>query len=171
MDELLAVINYAITQPISDVDDSQLIIGLTNPRAETQAIDFTDAKFSYIRSAKGSGSASQPSSMQVQLQNTTSASEIHSVVRDAIVAQVAKVLVVPTEDINASHSISKYGGDSLSAVELRNWFAKCLDAQIGVMEILSEKSIDTLAGDVLARSKLVPNLRSDKEADCPKHDL
>ncbi|KAL9602197.1 MAG: hypothetical protein Q9179_002623 [Wetmoreana sp. 5 TL-2023] len=173
VDELFAAIDYAISQPIHDADDCQLMIGLTDPQTETQAINFTDAKFSHIRSTKRSGTtsaASKSSSMQSQLQNSTSDAEMHTVVREAIAAQVAKVLVVPAEDISASQSISKYGVDSLSAVELRNWFAKCLDAPIGVMEILSGKSIDTLTSEVLVRSKLVQHLRADKVVDGLRND-
>ncbi|KAL8722892.1 MAG: hypothetical protein Q9181_007402 [Wetmoreana brouardii] len=168
VDELFAVIDCAISQPIHDADDCQLMIGLTDPQSETQVINFTDAKFSHILSTKRSrttGSSSQSSSMSSQLQKAASDSEMYSVIRDAIVAQVAKVLIVPAEDINASQSISKYGVDSLSAVELRNWFAKSLEAPIGVMEILSGKSIDTLTGEVLARSNVVQSLRTDKVVD------
>ena len=62
---------------------------------------------------------------------------------------------MPVEDINPVRAISSYGGDSLAAVELRNWFARSLDASVGVMEILSGKSIDALAREVVGRSKLV----------------
>ncbi|KAL9104870.1 MAG: hypothetical protein Q9163_000256 [Psora crenata] len=142
--ELVAVIDSAISRPIHNPDYCQLMIGLSDPHAETQAINLNDAKVSHIRSSRQSGTASaasQPSWMRSQLQNATSDPEIYSVLRDAIVFHVARVLVVPAEDINASQSISRHEGDSLSAVELRNWFAGCLEAPIGVMEILSGESI------------------------------
>ena len=62
---------------------------------------------------------------------------------------------MPIEDINPARPISAYGVDSLAAVELRNWFAKSLDAAVGVMDILNGKSIDALAQEVIERSKLV----------------
>lgn len=80
---------------------------------------------------------------------------MHAVVRDAIVAQVAKVLVVAAEDIHPGQSIAHYGGDSLSAVEMRSWMARALEAQVGVMEILSGQSIELLAAEVAGRSVLV----------------
>lgn len=168
--ELLAVLDYAISTPVQDVDDCQLMIGLTDPARQTQAINFGDAKFGYVRSAvakTSAGAGSGESSLQLQLQNAAaSAADMHAVVREAIVAQMAKVLVVPAEDINASQSISHYGGDSLSAVELRSWLARSLDAQVGVMEILSGKSIDLLAGEVLGRSQIVQRLlRSEHDKD------
>ena len=159
VNELLAGIDYAITQPVRDGDDCQLMIGLTGSNAETQAVNFADAKFSHIRSTRRSNAgdpASEPTSLLAQLQEAKSTAEVHSAVRDAIVAQLSKVLVVPAEDINPSRSISNYGGDSLAAVELRNWFAKSLDVSLGVMEILSGKSIDALTSEIVIRSKLAP---------------
>ncbi|KAI4269144.1 MAG: hypothetical protein L6R38_007574 [Xanthoria sp. 2 TBL-2021] len=166
--ELLAVLDYAISTPVKDLDDFQLMIGLTDPARQTQAINFGDAKFGYVRSAvakTSAGTGSGESSLQLKLQDAAaSAAEMHAVVREAIVAQMAKVLVVPAEDVNPSQSFSHYGGDSLSAVELRSWLARSLDAQVGVMEILSGKSIDLLAGEVLGRSQIVQRLLR------PKHD-
>ena len=56
---------------------------------------------------------------------------------------------------NTLRAISSYGGDSLAAVEVRNWFVRSLEANVGVMEILTGKSIEGLAGDVVGRSKPV----------------
>ena len=164
MDEALAVIDYAIMQPIRDLDDCQLIIGLTGSNTGALATNFTDAKFSRIRSQRSTVGADTPSSLQAQLQSAQSALEEHRIILQVIVAQIAKVLVVPVEDINPAHSISNYGGDSLSAVELRNWFARELEASFGVMEILSGKSIDAVAGEVLARSKVVQDIRLKKKS-------
>ncbi|KAL8897966.1 MAG: hypothetical protein Q9207_006939 [Kuettlingeria erythrocarpa] len=172
--ELLAVIDYAIMQPIRDTDDCQLMIGLEAASSSTTgslAANFSDAKFCQLRSqrnaATGSGvssNATQASnSLPRQLQSAQSAMDEHRVLLEAIVAQIAKVLVVPAEDINPAQSISHYGGDSLSAVELRNWFARELEASFGVMEILSGRSIEAVAGEVLARSKVVQDARAEKE--------
>ncbi|KAL8670019.1 MAG: hypothetical protein Q9168_005420 [Polycauliona sp. 1 TL-2023] len=168
--ELLAVLDYAISTPVKDVDDAQLMVGLTDPESEVQATNLGDAKFEYVRAAAaktsgGGGAGSGPSSLQMQLHGAAaSEAEMQALVREAIVLQVAKVLTVPAEDINAGQSISHYAGDSLSAVELRSWLARSLDAQVGVMEILSGKSIELLAGEVLGRSQIVQRLlQSEKE--------
>lgn len=162
MAEALAVIDYAITRPIRDLDDCQLIIGLTGSTTGALATNFSDAKFSHIRARQTTSMDPQPSSVQSQLQTAQSAVDEHRVLLEAIVAQIAKVLVVPAEDINPAQSISHYGGDSLSAVELRNWFARELEASFGVMEILSGRSIEAVAGEVLARSKVVQDVRLKK---------
>ena len=160
LDELLALLNYAITQPVRDVDGSQVIVGLTGLDQEVLPTALLDAKFSYLISSsrersRMSSKAIAPSSLQSSIQNATSLAEIRQLITAAIIAQISKVLVVPEEDISPLRPISAYGGDSLAAVELRNWFASKLETSVGVMEILSGKSIELLAGEVIKKSKLV----------------
>lgn len=167
LDEFLALLNYAITQPVRDVDNSQLIVGLTGFDQEVLPTALLDARFSHLISssrkrASKSSKASAPSSLQSSIQNATSVAEIRQLIITAIIAQTAKVLVVPEEDISPLRPISAYGGDSLTAVELRNWYASKLDTSVGVMEILSGKSIGLLAGEVVQKSKLV-TLGKDQE--------
>ena len=143
-----------------DVDDSQLIVGLTGSDQEVLATALRDARFSHLissaqeRCRKGSEAAA-PSSLQSSLQSAASVAEIRQPITTAIVAQKSKVLVVPEEDINPSRPVSACGADSLAAVELRDWFASKLDASVGVMEILSGKSIELLAGEAVWNGKLV----------------
>ena len=160
LDEFLALLNYAITQPVHNEDDSQLIVGLTGFDQEVLPAALRNARFSYLISSsrersRKSGKASSPSSLQSSIQNATSVAEIRQLITTAIIAQISKVLVVPEEDINPLRPVSAYGADSLAAVELRNWLASKLDASVGVMEILSGKSIELLAGNVVQKSKLV----------------
>ncbi len=183
VNELLAVIDYAIMQPIRDVDDCQLMIGLEAASSSTTgslAANFSDAKFSRLRSqrnattgdAVGSDATQGGSnSLPRQLQSAQSTAEEHRILLSAIITQIAKILVVPAEDVNPAQSISHYGGDSLSAVELRNWFARELEASFGVMEILSGRSIEAVAGEVLVRSKVVQDARAKKEEKKEKEEV
>lgn len=160
LDEFLALLNYAITQPVREVDDSQLIVGLTGFDQDVLPTALLNARFSYLisssreRSLKSS-KAPAPSSLQSSIQNATSVAEIRQLITTAVIAQISKVLVVSEEDISPLRPISAYGGDSLAAVELRNWFASKLETSVGVMEILSGKSIELLVGEVVQKSKLV----------------
>ena len=160
LDEFLALLNYAITQPVRNVDDSQLIVGLTGFDQEVLPIALRNARFSNLiissreRFQKGS-KTSASSSLQSTIQNATSLAEIQQLITAAAIAQISKVLVVPEEDINPLRPVSANGADSLAAVELRNWLASKLDASVGVMEILSGKSIELLVKRVVEKSKLV----------------
>ena len=164
LNEFLALLNYAITQPVRDVDDSQLIVGLTMFDQEVLPSSVQNARFSYLtalsreRLCNNTNTNQAPgasSSLQSSIRNATSVAEVRQLITAAIIAQVSKVLVVPEEDISPLRPISAYGADSLAAVELRNWFASKLDASVGVMELLSGKSIEVLAGKVVGKSKLV----------------
>lgn len=157
--ELFALLEYAITQPINSVDDSQLIVGLTGSAQGDLPPNLLDAKFTYLRTSRGevttTDSTKESPSLKESLRDVGSLTEAQNLVTAAIISQVSKVLVVPIEDIEPSRTISAYGGDSLTAVELRNWFSKTFDAAVGVMEILSRKSIEALARDTVARSRSV----------------
>ena len=157
LDEFLALLDYAITQPIHDVADCQLVVGLSDIDPEMPAAYFSDAKFGYLRKINKDtvGNAAGPSSIESLIKQAISITEVQHIISSAIIAQISKVLVMPIEEINPARPISAYGVDSLAAVELRNWFAKSLDAAVGVMEILSGKSIHALAQEVIERSGLV----------------
>ena len=49
--------------------------------------------------------------------------------------------------------MGSYGVDSLVAVELRNWFAREVSAEVAIFEILGEPSISSLAVAVARRSQ------------------
>ena len=154
--EFFSLLDYAITQPIRSIDDSQLIIGLTSPEQGILPQNHSDAKFTYLRASRSRATAAQATpaalSLKASIQNASSPSEAQHLVTTAIISQMSKVLAVPTEDIDPSKSIITYGGDSLTAVELRSWFLKTMNVPVGVMELLSRKSIDALAKETLVRA-------------------
>ncbi len=156
--ELFALLDYAITQPIRSVDDSQLIVGLTADQGDLLPNPL-DAKFTYLRASRSQSTSTHTTtssqSLQLSLRDASSLPEAQHLITMAIVSQVSKVLVVPKEDIEPSKSISAYGADSLTAVELRNWVSKTFDAAVGVMDILGRKSLEALAKDIAVRSRLV----------------
>ena len=169
LNELLALLNYAISQPVRDIEDSQLVVGLTGLDKPNLPSAFLDAKFSHVvaNRRKGVTETAAPKTLEASLRAATSLASARSLITSAMVEQVSKVLVVPLEDINPSRSISAYGGDSLAAVELRNWFAASLNASVGVMEILSSKSIEALAAETVGKSGFVDssNHKSAKSVD------
>ena len=176
LNEFLALLNYAISTPVvNGVESSQLVVGLTQfDKATLPSTTLSDAKFSHLitsqapastdgRGAAAHGADEASSSLRHSLASAGTASEAHRLVTSAIVEKVSQVLVVPVEDISPLRAISSYGGDSLAAVELRNWFARGLEANVGIMEILAGKSIEALAADVVERSKLVGAVAKQKD--------
>ena len=56
-----------------------------------------------------------------------------------------------SEPMEPSKSLSTYGLDSLSAVELRNWIRMELGVEITVLEITSASSLTALCEKVVAK--------------------
>ena len=156
IEELLHAMEYAITEPVTSCNDSQLILGLTgSPDQENQAMNFADAKFEHIRSS-WMRSNYKVGSLRSRIKDPQHGGDPFDLVREAIIAQISKILVISVEEINSEQSLSTHGLDSLSAVELRSWLARELDATFGVMEILSGgKSVDGLSRDVIIKSGLL----------------
>ena len=83
----------------------------------------------------------------------SSLSEAGRIVSDALVEKLSKILNIPSEDISNAKPLSSYGVDSLVAVELRNWFARALSAEVAIFEILGGPSIQTVGVLVAGKSQ------------------
>ncbi|KAI1441986.1 KR domain-containing protein [Annulohypoxylon stygium] len=74
-----------------------------------------------------------------------SVEEKTSIVREAIVERLAKLLSIAVDELNADKPLSQYGLDSLVAAELRSWLTKTLGVDITLLDLLSKgKSITDL---------------------------
>lgn len=93
--------------------------------------------------------------LQAALREATTLQAAIRVICDAIMAKVAKVLAMAVDDVEESRTISSHGTDSLIAVELRNWFARQLEVNVQMLELLSQTTIFELAVDMAAKSNLV----------------
>lgn len=89
------------------------------------------------------------------LSGATSLMEAASVISDALMHKLSKALAVPLENLDPGQAMHTYGVDSLVAVELRNWFAHALDADVAVFEILGGATFDDIGARVAGKSRLV----------------
>lgn len=89
------------------------------------------------------------------LSRVSSLSEAASVISDALMHKLSKALAVPLENLDPGQAMHTYGVDSLVAVELRNWFAHALDADVAVFEILGGASFDDVGALVAGKSRVV----------------
>jgi len=88
--------------------------------------------------------------------------EMVNIFTDVFRGKLATILDIPFENLDASQPTSKYGLDSLVAVELHNWFQRRLEADIPIFEILRAPSIKSLV------EKVVDMVRSDGDAAAVK---
>ena len=160
--ELLEMISYAITKPVSDAYPSQLTIGLS--RQETTEMDprLLEAKFSHLRVLESlrdsKHTAKDQSSLSQALSDASSLKDAAKAVCTALVEKLSKLLAMAVDSISSDEAISTYGADSLVSVELRNWFNHQLEADMSVLEILGSKPISSLATEAVKKSKIVESL-------------
>ena len=82
-----------------------------------------------------------------------SLSEAGEMVAQGLARKLSKALSMPAEDIDTSKPLHAYGVDSLLAVELRNWFAKEMNADVAIFTIMGGSSIAAVSATVASLSK------------------
>lgn len=78
--------------------------------------------------------------------------EAGAIVVQGLARRLSKALSMSAEDIDSSKPLHAYGVDSLLAVELRNWFAKELSADVAIFDIMGGLSIAAVGVTVAGKS-------------------
>jgi acyl carrier protein len=76
-----------------------------------------------------------------------------AVASEGILQKLSEVLTVDMADLDAARNITSYGLDSLTAIELRNWIAKELRANLQILELLSAGTVTDLAVMIVQKTK------------------
>lgn len=166
--EVLAQLNYVLTQVAApgELPRCQSSVGLVP--SSHKALRGQDAWIEHRRlrhlASQGNGSSSGD---QTNTRNG-GAADIAAVIREAkhledaeavictaVVQQLSKLLATSADQILPACSLDNYGVDSLVAVELRNWIAAYLQANIPLLVLRETKSILELAGIVTRDSRYV----------------
>jgi NADPH:quinone reductase-like Zn-dependent oxidoreductase len=85
--------------------------------------------------------------------NAGSLSEATEAVTKALARKLSSTLSLTLEELDITTPMHSYGVDSLVAVELRNWFAKEVHADIAIFDILGGATIATAGALAAAKSK------------------
>ncbi|KAH8881784.1 polyketide synthase [Thozetella sp. PMI_491] len=158
--EVLALFTAAIKGYLGPACGNHCLTGLRlggeGTTAEQLPYFAADAKFDYLRdailatSSAGSGSAAQVS-VGAALAKAKSHEEAISLVTAGLAGKLGGVLMVPVEDLDTETPITKYGLDSLNAIELRNWITRELGTNLQVLELLTGGSLANLAAIILKK--------------------
>lgn len=70
--------------------------------------------------------------------------ERSTILTEAFVEKVSAVLGITAESITPSNALSGYGLDSIVAVESRKWFAKVVEVDVSLFDVLGAASIAAL---------------------------
>ncbi|KAI3316791.1 reducing type I polyketide synthase [Xylariaceae sp. AK1471] len=156
--EVMGLVEHAIRKPRRPVRTSQVASGLV--RTIT-----TDPRFALLRKpaglagAGGSGGRTartgREASLSEQISQAKTADEATTAVQQAVVAKISDMFVLQESDIDPGFPLSKYGVDSLVAVELRNWLVPNARIEMSIFDLLGSSSLTELATSVVKRSKVV----------------
>lgn len=78
-----------------------------------------------------------------------------SIITGALLMKIADILRIPSEEVDVSRAMYTYEVDSLVALEVRNWIARELKANMALLDILAAVPIEKFAGQIAEKSKLV----------------
>lgn len=160
--EILALLDYACdpTLHISSARECQLISGIETPaRIIAKGLELPDSMrqplWKYMHQVQYAvidpkHAVNQSQDLAVQLDNTSSTEEGGYLVTKALIKRVTKTVSITEERLDLNTPMNVYGVDSLTAVDLRNWFAKTLGIDVAVFEILGDISF-TEIGLLVAR--------------------
>lgn len=73
-------------------------------------------------------------------------------ISNALRKKLSKILGIPEDNIELKNRVESYGVDSLVAVELRNWLAREMSADLAVFEILGGATLLAVGSTVAAKS-------------------
>jgi len=73
-------------------------------------------------------------------------------VSEALRKKLSRVLGISKDSVELINRVESYGVDSLVAVELRNWLAKEMSADVAVFEILGGAALIRVGATVAAKS-------------------
>lgn len=154
--EVLALIQAAIEGKLSSCNGHPI----TGMRITPTMRPFwsTDAKFVHLlraaEAACDTSSTTTKVSWNVAFKTATSRAEAEQVVCSALVEKIAEIISMEPEELDPSRALSHYPLDSLTAIDLRNFITRMLEASLQVLELLASGSIESLARVVCKKTKI-----------------
>jgi hypothetical protein len=156
---VLRLLEAAIRDPFrTSAEDSQVVMGITEHTANSWAKEnmVRDGRFGALqlanRCGRGSGTNSSSSNtsstamlVRVLSAPSTTVQEASVLLVEALSAKLADIFNIPLSEIDIGLPLSRYGVDSLVAVELRNWLSSAIKAKVSVFEILQSASLAEFA--------------------------
>ncbi|CAH0051130.1 unnamed protein product [Clonostachys solani] len=153
--------------PLLKPEEAQVVLGIRSPAA-LQARGYAIPKwmahplFKTMYHETGSTNANSGSDAAQEDRNSFKASkslhEAGAIVVQALTKKLSNALGIPIADVDASRAVHLYGVDSLIALELKNWFANEYKADITVLQILSNITLEQLGLKVAEESSFTKAL-------------
>ena len=143
----------------------QILTGFATGGAAREAVIrrpyyFDDPRFSILENTgQGMESASTSSNSRVvsiedKIAKADSLGDATNIVTEALLNKLAKLLQMPSSEIDSSRPLHSYGVDSLVAIEMRNWIFKDFKSSVSLFDVLAAMPMKTFAEKVAVNSKL-----------------
>lgn len=104
--------------------------------------------------ASGDKGGQQGINLAVALSEARSLEEAAASVGKAQAAKLSSTLTIEKSELVENKPLHQYGVDSLVVVELRNWFAKEVQANIATFDIIGRATAASLAQEAASRSRM-----------------
>lgn len=163
-EEVLRLIEAAIRHPTRPLSSSQIVTGLA-PFEQTDGIAWRkESRFlalkkissaRYGNNNSGRGTNSKSKGFKEILAAAPSWPIVLDLLTGAIITKLSEMFMLAEAEVDKSMPLSKYGVDSLVAVELRNWLGAHAHADVSLFDVLQSASLEALAVRVAKKSKLV----------------
>lgn len=156
-EEVLALLGLAV----SGMSPPQCLTGLKlAPNASgTFPYYAADPRFTNLKAAAiaamatpSGGEVLTPASFGTAFRNASNNTDAQEVAVQGVLHKLSEVLSVGIADVDAARSMTSYGLDSLTAIEVRNWIARELRANLQILELLTSGCVNELAALVVSRA-------------------
>lgn len=156
--EVLALLGLAI----SGTSPHQCLTGLKlspNPSGDFPYYA-DDPRFVYLKAAAmaertptPSADSSKPVSFGAAFRSAKDEAEAREIAVQGVLQKLSEVMSVGLQDVDAARSMTSYGLDSVTAIEVRNWIARELRANLQILELLTSGCVNDLAMLIVSRTK------------------
>lgn len=160
-EEVLRLIEAAILQPKREQKASQIVTGLATFQEDDDIAWRQERRFlglkRYARSsaAAAGGSNQSANPFKEAIANSVSLGDAENVITGAIIGKLSEMFLLAEEEIDRSMPLTKYGVDSLVAVELRNWLIARVATELSIFDVLQSESLVMLSKKVAEKSRFV----------------
>ncbi|TGO92077.1 hypothetical protein BPOR_0011g00280 [Botrytis porri] len=168
-EELLGLLDYYCDPklPVLSADQAQILVGIEMPSAVlAKGIDLHHSifrpmfrqLFRVVPEGSNEKGQLQNGAMVILdreglLRKTASFQDAITLVAEWFSGKIGQILGLAVSDIDTSKPIHTYGIDSLIAIDLKNWLAKEIGADIAVFILLGNTSIEGLSRMAVEKSR------------------
>ncbi|KAG8415985.1 Type I Iterative PKS [Metarhizium acridum] len=163
--DLLACLEYCLSPSLDGYPEvTQMVTGLgyfasLSQEAKEDIAWSHKPLFSALRQTTRKGGAEDEEtykrliSPSILLKEAQEDSHATNVVLGSLKAKLSRVLSVSVDDIDASLPVYASGVDSLTALEIKNWFSKEIGVDVPVSELMRDQSLFALASHAARNSE------------------